>query len=110
MGESPKANEGITRTSNTVLPSISEVLPAIRTSSVNEALVSTLVVPDHEASHPVEPSGSVSIPPSATVTSGSRVRAGGAGVGLGLSSDSETQGGETDPLLRKNHASCWKRG
>ena len=101
MGESPKANEGITRTSNTVLPSISEVLPAIRTSSVNEALVSTLVVPDHEASHPVEPSGSVSIPPSATVTSGSRVRAGGAGVGLGLSSDSESQGGETDPPAEK---------
>ena len=101
MGESPKANEEITRTSNTVLPSISEVLPAIRTSSVNEALVSTLVVPDHEASLPVVPSGSVSIPPSATVTSGSRVRAGGAGVGLGLSSDSQSRGGETDPPAEK---------
>ena len=101
MGESPKANEEITRTFITVLPSISEVLPAIRTSSVNEALVSTLVVPDHEASHPVVPSGSDSIPPSATVTSGSRVLTGGAGVGLGLSSDSESQEGETDPPAEK---------
>ena len=82
MGESPKANEEITRTSITVLPSISEVLPAIWTRTVNEALVSTLVVLDHEASHPVVPSGFVSIPPSATVTSGSRVRTGGAGLGL----------------------------
>ena len=101
MGESPKANEKITRTSITVLPSISEVLPAIRTSSVNEALVSTLVVPDHEASHPVVPCGSVSIPPSATVTSGSRLLTGGAGVGRGLSSDSESQEGETDPPAEK---------
>ena len=106
MGESLKANEEITRTSITVLPSISEVLPAFRTSSVNEALVSTLVVPDLETSHPAVPSGSVNIPLSATVTSGSRVLTGGAGVSLGLSTDSESQGGETIPLLRKDQASC----
>ena len=100
-GGVPKATEEITRTSITVLPSISEVRPAIRTSSVNEALVSTLVVPDLETSHPVVPGGSVNIPPSATVTSGSRVLTGGAGVSLGLSTDSESQGGETDPPAEK---------
>ena len=109
MGESPEANEEITRTSNTVLPSISEVLPAIRTSSVNEALVSTLVVPDHEASHPVVPSGSVSIPPSATVTSGSRVRAGAGGLVSDCLAIVSLKEVRLIPLLRKNQASCWKR-
>ena len=96
----------MTRTSITVLPSISEVLPAVRTVSVNEALVSTLVVPDLEVSQPVVPSSSVNIPSSATVKTGSRVLTRGAGVSLGLSTDSESREGETDPLLRKNQASC----
>ena len=83
------------------MPSISEVLPAVRPASVNEALISTLVTPELETSHPVVPSSSVNIPSSATVISGSRALTRGAEVSPGLSTDSESQGGETDPPVEK---------
>ena len=89
------------KSSTTALPSISEILPAVRSTSVNEALISTLVVPELETSYLVIPSSSAVFPSSASVISGSRALTRGVDVSPDLSTDSESQGGETDPPAEK---------
>ena len=86
-----------------VLPSISEVLPAVRTYSASELWASILTVLELETPHPDAASSSAVavVPSSAPVLSDSRASIRGVGAVPVLSTDSESQGGETNPTAEK---------
>ena len=90
---------GLFNTSTALLPSISEVLPAVRTYSGNEVLASTVL--ELGTSHPDVASSSAVVPSSAPVLSDSRASIRGVSAAPVLSTDSESQGGETDTPAKK---------